>query len=498
MQKPSPVPPSIAPVRTTWRSPRFWATAALLAGPALTVVGSWYLRVYFGPVSVDQLLFHANEGGLGWADAKALWRAVRSVLLWALLTLALTALHLRLRARSRGLLWVALLGASGLSVATTLKPGCADPDSGDAIAQWYVDPRAQRVTQVGPPPDLLLVYVESLDAAYAGKRAFGAPLAPQLAAWRAAHTRFGRLQMLDGASWTMAGLFSSLCGLPLQSVGLLTAKSTDRAPRFFANGQCLTDWMAAQGWELSFYGGASLDFAGKGRFFADHGVARRFGRDEWQALGVPVPEEGWGLADMALVQQVIRQWDRPRLGPQARASIVLTVDTHDPHGNPDPDCPMPIASDDDEARMRHALHCTDAAVQRLVQAFVARRDGRPKLVWVMGDHLSKAHPLMPALEAAAAVRPRGVFHAVARWDAQGEPLPVPLPGGTERQFTHLDVAPTLAQLLGLRWQPQGDRLGLGHSLLAEPGQGTLLEQHGLTRLNQRLGCPSPLFASLWT
>lgn len=69
---------------------------------------------------------------------------------------------------------------------------------------------------------------------------------------------------------------------------------------------------------------------------------------------------------------------------------------------------------------------------------------------------------------------------------------------TERQFSHLDVAATLAQLLGLRWQPQGDRLGLGHSLLAEPGHGTLLEQHGLTRLNQRLGCPSPLFASLWT
>jgi hypothetical protein len=45
---------------------------------------------------------------------------------------------------------------------------------------------------------------------------------------------------------------------------------------------------------------------------------------------------------------------------------------------------------------------------------------------------------------------------------------------------------------------QFTRLGLGRSLLAEPSRDTLLEQHGLARLNQRLGCPSPLFASLWT
>jgi phosphoglycerol transferase len=470
--------------------------AAALGLLALAIVGSWHLRVYFGRVSLDQLWFHLEQGGLGGADPKTVWRGVRTALLWALLTAGLVAGHQRLRRGGRVLFWLVLLGATGLSLASTVKPGCDDADEGDFIAQHYVDPRSQTVIAPAQRPDLLLVYVESLDSAYAGRRAFGEPLVPQLAQWRAGQTRFGRLHMLDGASWTMAGLFSSLCGLPLQSVGLITAKSTDRAERFFSDGQCLTDWLAALGWEVSFYGGATLDFAGKGRFFAEHGVRRRFGREAWRALGVPVPEEGWGLADTALAGQVIRQLAQPRVAQQPRASIVLTVNSHDPHGNPDPDCPTPEGLDD-AGRLRTALRCSDAAVVRLVNAFVQQRDGRPKVVWIMGDHLSKAHPLMPELEAAAEVRPRGIFHVVGRWDANGQHLPTP-PPAQDRQFTHLDVAPTLAQLLGLRWSPHGDRVGLGQSLVAEPPAPTLMEQRGLQPLNRRLSCPSPQFADLWT
>lgn len=470
--------------------------AAVVGLLSLTIVGTWYLRVYFGQVSLDQLLFHLGQGGLSWADSKALWRALRSLLLWLLLCALLLWLQRSLQGRLRPLFWGALLTAAGASVASSLRAPCLSGPQADLLASWYADPRQQQVLRSEPAPDLLLVWVESLDSAYAGKRVFGQPLVPGLARWRDEQRRFGRLHMLDGASWTMAGLFSSLCGLPLQSVGLLTAKSTDRAERFFAKGQCLSDWMAAQGWELSFYGGASLDFAGKGRFFAEHGVSRRFGREEWQALGVPVPSEGWGLADTALVEQVMRQWERPRDAQTPRASLVLTVDTHDPHGNPDPDCGIRRPADS-EGQLRTALACTDAAVMRLVEAFVARRDGRPKLVWVMGDHLSKAHPLMQGLEAAALIRPRGIFHAVGRWDAEGRPVPVP-PPALDRQFTHLDVAPTLAQLLGLRWGPDADRLGLGVSLVAPQPRTTLMEEHGLERLNARFACPSPLFARLWS
>lgn len=64
---------------------------------------------------------------------------------------------------------------------------------------------------------------------------------------------------------------------------MLDANDDEFAGSFFAGGWCLTDVLAAVGYEIGLYGDASLRFAGKGKFLAAHGVTRRFGRDEWRA-----------------------------------------------------------------------------------------------------------------------------------------------------------------------------------------------------------------------
>ena len=142
--------------------------------------------------------------------------------------------------------------------------------------------------------------------------------------------------------------------------------------------------------------------------------------------------------------------------------------------------------------MRGALRCTDRVVATLVSRFLAQRDGRPKVVWIQGDHLNPE----PLLSGELQPEPRGrtVFHALARYDADGHALPVP---DLQRTFTHVDVMPTLAEAVGLRWRAAPHRLGLGVSLLAEPRQATLVEQVGLSTLNGRLSCRSPLFQRLW-
>lgn len=477
------------------------AGLALLVFLLWAVVGaSWFMRHYFGLVTPDQVLFHLQHGGLGEADSRLHWRALRC--LAGVLGLSVLSL-LALRGLRRWHRWP-LLGALGAGAVVSVQATVADPcepeaGGGDYLARHYVAPAALRWQAPAERPDVLLVFVESLDQGYTQPRAPQAALLPALTRWQAEAQTLGQLRNLSGASWTLGGLFSALCGLPLQPLGVMSRNSFEYASRFFAGGQCLTDVLAAQGWAISFYGGASLRFAGKGQFLRDHGVSRRFGAEQWRQAGVAVPDHGWGVLDSALVDQVAADLQRPRAGDEARVSLVLTVNTHGPAGAREPACDAAgaRAADEDEddvpaELMRGALRCTDRAVARLVQQFVAQRDGRPKVVWVMGDHLNPA-PLLDA-DLQAPGGPRAVFHGLARYDAAGQPLAAV---DRQREFTHVDVLPTLAEAIGLRWAPHAHRLGLGVSLLAEAQPATLVEREGLARVDGRLSCRSPLFQRLW-
>jgi phosphoglycerol transferase len=478
---------------------RFGLAGALVFALWAIVGATWFLRTYLGLVTPDQVLFHLQHGGLDYADPRMLWRAARCLMaIVALTLLSLFVLH-RMGRRLRLALWV-LLGAGAVaSVNATVSDPCQpEPDGGDYLARHYVDPGKVQLSLPVSKPDILVVFIESLDEGYTRTRVPSDALLPRLTTLQDDFQTLGDLRNLSGASWTVGGMFTALCGLPLQPVGLMSHNSLEYSRSFFTGGRCLTDLLAARGWDISFYGGASLKFAGKGQFLADHGVARRFGAEQWKQRGVPVPAEGWGLLDSALVEQAWLDMQRPRKGDEARMSLLLTVDTHGPMGAHDEGCDAAPEDEFDvdeiepETMMRGALRCTDRVVAGLVERFVAQRDGRPKIVWVMGDHLNP----QPMLSHDLVAEPGGrtVFHALARYDARGRPLDAP---DLRRQFTHVDILPTLAEAIGLSWSPEPHRLGLGVSLLADPAQPTLAEREGMAHMNGRLSCRSPLFQRLW-
>jgi phosphoglycerol transferase len=478
--------------------------AALLAALVFllwAIVGAtWFLRHYLGLVTVDQVLFHLQNGGLGEADSRMHVRAFRCVGFIVALT-ALSVFLLQRMRRWHRLPLLALLGTGAVvSVNATVSDPCQpEPDGGDYLARHYVDPRQVKLQAPAVKPDILVVFVESLDEDYTHPRATQAPLLPRLTALQDDFQTLGELHNLSGASWTVGGMFTSMCGVPLQPVGVMSHNSLEYSRRFFEGGRCLTDLLAAQGWDISFYGGASLKFAGKGRFLQDHGVTRRFGAEQWKQMGLQVPKQGWGLLDSDLADQAWADMQRPRRDDEPRMSLVLTVDTHSPSGARDAGCDtgQPRAADEDEddvpaEMMRGALRCTDRVVDRLVQRFIAQHDGRPKVVWVMGDHINPEPVLSDDLQPSP--DGRTVFHALARYDADGHVLPAL---DRQRDFTHVDILPTLAEAIGLSWAPQAHRLGLGVSLLAGEQPATLVEHDGMEQVNGRLSCRSSLFQRLW-
>ena len=494
MERLSPAALGLAPARARRLLTQFTLATLLL----VVIAASAFVRKYFGEVTWHQLLFHLEQGGVDMADPQLFSRALRWLALTLMLAVALVITLTRLSRRWCALAWAVLLLAASLSVRATLGSDC-DDRQGDYLAEHYASPAAQALLPPEHRPDILLVFFESLDEAFVRPSATGENLVPQLTRWRQGHGNFGALHNLAGASWTMAGMFAALCGVPLQAVGMMNGNDYEYASSFFEGGQCLTDLLKAQGYEISFYGGASLRFAGKGKFLAAHGVQRRFGREQWQQLGADVPERGWGLLDTDTLARAWQDMNRPRHADTPRLHIVLTVNSHGPDGAVDPGCGSQVpgaARRDPALTLRHAYRCSDAAVAQLLQRFARAGDGRAKLVWVMGDHLSHPHALTPLLAAEQSRPPASVFHAWAQFNRHGKP--VAEGSSPARQFTHVDVLPTLAEAAGFWWGPDTHRLGMGVSLLAPDARRTLVERDGLARMNRRMACTSPLFASLWS
>ena len=494
MLAPRPSHPAFAPSR------RRAVLVAWLVFTLWAVVGTtWFLRKYLGLVTLDQVLFHLQSGGLDYGDPRMVRRALRCLLAVLVLTVLSLVVLWRMKRNHRLALLLVLGTGAVVSVNATVSDPCQpEPGGGDYLARHYVDPGQVNLQPPAQRPDVLVVFIESLDEDYTRPREPRAALLPRLSRMQDDFQTLGELRNLSGASWTVGGMFSALCGVPLQPVGLMSHNGFEYTRSFFEGGRCLTDLMTEQGWDISFYGGASLRFAGKGRFLEDHHVARRFGAEQWSERGVAVPTQGWGLLDSDLAELAWRDMQRPRAHDEPRMTLLLTVDTHGPSGTRDRGCASgDVAAgrdDDDEPAgvMREALRCTDRIVTQFVERFVAPRDGRPKVVWIMGDHLNP-RPLLNG-ELVPEAGGRTVFHALARYDAEGSALPAP---DLQRQFTHVDILPTLAEAIGLRWSPQAHRLGLGVSLLADPAQATLVERDGMPVVNGRLSCHSPLFQRLW-
>ena len=105
--------------------------------------------------------------------------------------------------------------------------------------------------------------------------------------------------MADGTGGTVWAVSASQCGLPLYLPNLaILNKGTGK---FLSSATCFGDLLKDEGYYLSYYGGASLGFTGKGNFFRTHGFPDVYGKEELQPL-LEDPDylNFWGLYDDSL------------------------------------------------------------------------------------------------------------------------------------------------------------------------------------------------------
>lgn len=439
-----------------------------------------YLADSFGKVDLGAVFFHLQAGISDHGGGERLVAAVLYTLAMLAVLAAFTWLVRRddRWARHERLLAAVLLLGNPMLLGLGQRGMALVTEDGAWLDRRYVAP----VIQAAPadPPNLLVLYLESLERTYADRDRFGDAYAP-LAELGERGVVFEGVRQLDNTGWTMAGMIASQCGTPLMPAGLLHDSQFEPLERVVPGVDCLGDLLQEQGYALSYLGGASTRFAGKGRFYTGHGVTRVRGRETLSPrLEDPDYLNSWGLYDDSLYDFTLEEIRRREAEGGPWGVIALSLGTHPPAGYPARACEARQGEHDGEDIL-YAVECSAWLARRLVERLEAEGLLDNTLVVLASDHLTMRVSAWDELIAG----PRANTFMLLHNDL--------IPRRLDREGSTLDVLPTVLEAMGFR--VENHHAGLGVSLLSR--EPTLVERHGLEAINARMQEETALQRRLW-
>ncbi|MBS9403383.1 sulfatase-like hydrolase/transferase [Halomonas sp. TRM85114] len=439
-----------------------------------------YLADSFGDVDLGAVFFHLQAGMEDHGGADRNIAAVLYTFSMVLLLIAFTWLirvdhRWRLSERPLALL---LLASNPLFYGVGQRSASIVTDDGAWLERRYVAPVINEAP--ADPPNLLLLYLESIERTYADTERFGDAYADLAALGQRARV-FEGIQQLDNTGWTMAGMIATQCGAPLMPAGLLHDSQFEPLGKVVPGVDCLGDLLDEQGYHLTYMGGASTAFAGKGIFYEDHGFDRVMGREELSPrLDDPDYLNNWGLYDDTLYDITVEEVRQLSQGEAPWAIVNLSLTGHAPEGYPARRCEQ-RQGDYDGIDILYSVKCSAWLARDLIDRLEDEGLLENTLVVIASDHLTMR---VSAWEQLVSGERYNTFMLL------GNDVP---PGNVDRSASTLDVFPTILEAMS--FEIDEHRAGLGVSLLSP--YPTLVEQHGVENVNTRMREETALQNRLW-
>lgn len=316
-----------------------------------------------------------------------------------------------------------------------------------AVATEYIVPSRPLARR----PNIVWIYGESLERTYLDEAVFP-KLMPNLQRLAGEALDFRNIDSADGSGWTIAGLVSSMCGVPL-TTAQGDENSMGRMGSFLPEAFCLGDYLKQQGYRNHYMGGANGQFAAKGDFLSSHGFDEVRDLAWFQQQDIARKHfSNWGVHDDVLLERAFERFLELSRAGQPFMLTALTMDTHHPAGH------LPVACKGTRYRSQHgnigllnALKCTDRLISRLVDRIRSSEFGDNTLVVLASDHLAMPNDLSHVL---ANQQRENLLLFLGKDIA---PRQVQASAGTT-----LDSGATALQLI----DPAIDAIGFGRSLLA--------------------------------
>lgn len=320
--------------------------------------------------------------------------------------------------------------------------------TGTLYENYYKAPSVTATDFPAKKRNLLLLYLESTENNFTDSNLYGRNLLPELSRIAAENPHFSNYNFLYGTNYTKAALVAGLCGIPYRS----GRNGIENVFYHLKNITCLSDILAANGYETWFAKSADHSFAYTDIFYKAHGFQNIIDRtvltENMSEEEIKKNESSYnGLADKLLFSHISNLFNNQQI-QEPFLMTVFTVDTHAPMTVLPYNCPE-IYRD-----IRDNILCSDANVSGFIRDFQKTPYWKNTAVVIVGDH-----PMFKEVKTQKRQKyRRGVYNAFLN-------LPDRPSYNQNKEFTAVDFAPTYAEILGIKLPEHA--FGLGRSLFSD-------------------------------
>lgn len=341
--------------------------------------------------------------------------------------------------------------------------------SSTIFEEEYMDPATVTILFPKQKRNLILIYMESMEATYSSVEDGGGKpynYIPELTQMAKDYINFSNDGDLGGAAtcpdtgWTMGGLFSSVTGVPYKIPG--DGNDAGEMGEYLPGILSLGDVLEQAGYENYFMCGSNAAFGGRAAFYTQHGDYQILDYGSAKKDGI-IPEDYsvyWGMEDAKLYEYAKTKLTEIASEAEPFNFTMLTVDTHATDGYFCSLCENQYAE-----QYANALACASRQVWEFVEWAKEQEWYENTTIVITGDHISMKADFWDDI----GDYDRKIYNCFVN-----VPEEIEYEQRTNRDFTILDMFPTI--LTAMDVQIEGNRLGLGTNLFStEP---TLLEKMG--------------------
>lgn len=459
----------------------FWLIVLLISFPFAM------LRLTLGTNDIEPIILFFRDNGIEEIRAVARGSFKTKGLIYGVFVYLLFTSSYYLNKKLRGFYYVLLISALAYLVVNPLnqyifRQFFPNP----IIANFKVEDHFSRTVFTKLPEtrkNMIIVYLESLEQTYEQlgqtEKQFS-KVKPFMADALVADN----VMQTTGSTFTIAGIVSTQCGVPLLARGLNNGiyhrdNTGIEVKSFYRDIDCLGDHLSDGGYTLSYMNGADARKYSKRSFLLQHGYTRIF--DEFSVS--KDEREGrdnlWGLNDEVLYENLRKEVDF--LVGDAKPFVLsyLTIATHGPDAYLDTNCAQPP---EDQSKIPAAIECSFEALLSFYD-YVEQKDLMKDTIFVvMSDHLAQNNSVGEALYGNE--NRRNLFFVKG----------VPTPLNISKLASPLDIYPTLLELLG--YQVKNHQANMGISILSDQ-QSMIQKYDGAKEMNRRFYANHALGEFLW-
>jgi phosphoglycerol transferase len=331
--------------------------------------------------------------------------------------------------------------------------------------------------------NMIIVYLESLEQTYEHieptKKEFS-KVKPLMAD---AFTASNLLQT-NGTNFTIAGIVSTQCGVPLLPSGMnqglyMRKKAGMEVKSFYEKIECLGDRLSADGYTLSYMNGADARKYSKRSFLSQHGYSRIFDKFSVDESELETRGNLWGLNDAFLYEHLRKEVDFLSSKEEPFVLSYLTISTHGPDAFLDKNCPDPPEG---VSKIPAAIGCSFESLIKFYDYVESKGLMEDTIFVVMSDHLAQHNTVYDEFETQE--QRKNLFFV------KGDVPSL----NVSKLASPIDVFPTLLELLG--YELRDRRANMGVSMLSE-NQSMIQKYDGVEEMNKRLYANHALGNFLW-